>query len=114
MQLHLVNRQILEADRGVLAWYRTSEASRRLDRIPGIGPLIATALVACGFTFRNTAVVDAGNAAWLVREHRSDDTPFVRVEFISHDSCSDCWGAGNHTFGVGVKANVTGLIYFAN
>jgi transposase len=46
MQLHLVNRQILEADRRVLAWHRTSEASRRLDRIPGIGPLIATALVA--------------------------------------------------------------------
>src|SRR4029453_15081900 len=45
MKLHLVNRQILEADRQVLAWHRTSEASRRLDRISGIGPLIATALV---------------------------------------------------------------------
>jgi transposase len=46
MQLQLVNRRILEADRRVLAWHRSNEANRRLDRIPGIGPLIATALVA--------------------------------------------------------------------
>ena len=30
----------------ILAWHRMSEVSRRLDDIPGIGPLIATALVA--------------------------------------------------------------------
>jgi transposase len=45
-QLHLVKRQILEADRRVLAWHRTSRTSKRLEAIPGVGPLIATALVA--------------------------------------------------------------------
>lgn len=45
-QLELVPQQILEADRRVLAWHRTSEASLRLDDIPGVGPLIASALVA--------------------------------------------------------------------
>ena len=45
-QLQLVKRQILEADRRVLAWHRSSEMSRRLEAIPGVGPLIATALVA--------------------------------------------------------------------
>jgi len=45
-QLVLVKRQILEADRRVLAWHRTSKTSRRLEAIPGVGPLIATALVA--------------------------------------------------------------------
>ena len=45
-QLHLVKRQILEADRRVLAWHRSSEMSKRLEAIPGVGPLIATALVA--------------------------------------------------------------------
>jgi transposase len=45
-QLALVKRQILEADRRILAWHRASEMSRRLDDIPGVGPLIATALVA--------------------------------------------------------------------
>jgi transposase len=45
-QLETVKRQILEADRRVLAWHRMSEVSQRLDDIPGVGPLIATALVA--------------------------------------------------------------------
>ena len=46
MQLQLVKRQILEADRRVLAWHRASKTSKRLEAIPGVGPLIATALVA--------------------------------------------------------------------
>ena len=45
-QLVLAKQQILEADRRILAWHRASELSRRLDEIPGVGPLIATALVA--------------------------------------------------------------------
>ena len=45
-QLETVKRQVLEADRRVLAWHRSSEVSQRLDDIPGVGPLIATALVA--------------------------------------------------------------------
>ena len=45
-QLEMVKRQILEADRRVLAWHRRSETSKRLAAIPGVGPLIASALVA--------------------------------------------------------------------
>ena len=45
-QLVLVKRQILEADRRVLAWHRTSKTSKRLEAIPGVGPLIASALIA--------------------------------------------------------------------
>jgi transposase len=45
-QLEMVRQQILEADRRILAWHRASEVSQRLDDIPGVGPLIATALVA--------------------------------------------------------------------
>ena len=45
-QLVLVKRQILDADRRILAWHRSSELSLRLDEIPGVGPLIATAMVA--------------------------------------------------------------------
>ena len=45
-QLELVKRQILEADRRVRAWHRTSKTSKRLEAIPGVGPLVATALVA--------------------------------------------------------------------
>jgi transposase len=45
-QLEAVKLKILDADRRILAWHRSSELSRRLDDIPGVGPLIATALVA--------------------------------------------------------------------
>jgi len=45
-QLELVKSQILDADRRILAWHRSSEVSLRLDDIPGVGPLIATAMVA--------------------------------------------------------------------
>ena len=30
----------------IRAWHRSSEVSRRLDQIPGVGPMLATALVA--------------------------------------------------------------------
>jgi transposase len=45
-QLEMIKRQILDADRRVLAWHRASETSKRLEAIPGVGPLIASALVA--------------------------------------------------------------------
>src|SRR5271169_790216 len=38
--------EIGSIDRGILAWHRSCEASRRLEEIPGIGPIVATALVA--------------------------------------------------------------------
>lgn len=45
-QLDLVKRQILEADRRILAWHRQSSTSKRLEAIPSVGSLIASALVA--------------------------------------------------------------------
>jgi transposase len=45
-QLDLMRRQILEADRRMLAWHRKNSMSKRLEAIPGIGPLGASALVA--------------------------------------------------------------------
>jgi transposase len=45
-QLRVLKAQILEFDRMIMACHRSSEASRRLDDIPGIGPALATALVA--------------------------------------------------------------------
>jgi transposase len=45
-QLRALKAQILEFDHRILAWHRSNETSRRLDAIPGIGPALATALVA--------------------------------------------------------------------
>ena len=46
VQLQALKAQILELDRRITAWHRSSEVSRRLDEVPGIGPALATALVA--------------------------------------------------------------------
>jgi transposase len=45
-QLQTLKTQILQFDRMITVWHRSSEASRRLDEIPGVGPVLATALVA--------------------------------------------------------------------
>jgi transposase len=45
-QLRMLKTQILEFDRRIMAWHRSNETSKRLDEIPGVGPALATALVA--------------------------------------------------------------------
>ena len=45
-QLRMLKAKILEFDRMINAWHRSNETSKRLDEIPGVGPALATALVA--------------------------------------------------------------------
>ena len=45
-QLQQLRMQILAFDRHINAWHRANEISRRLDELPGVGPALATALVA--------------------------------------------------------------------
>jgi len=45
-QLQALKAQILKFDRQIRAWHRSNETSKRLDEIPGVGPALATALVA--------------------------------------------------------------------
>jgi transposase len=45
-QLQALKAQILPFDRRIMEWHRSNETSKRLDAIPGVGPALATALVA--------------------------------------------------------------------
>src|SRR3974377_1214096 len=45
-QLRALKAQILEFDRQIMIWNRSHETSKRLDEVPGVGPALATALVA--------------------------------------------------------------------
>jgi len=45
-QLRALKAQILEFDRRIIVWHRSSATSKRLDAIPGVGPALATAPVA--------------------------------------------------------------------
>ena len=63
-QLDEVAQRIAEVDARIMAWHKTNPVSRRLVTIPGIGPLIATAIAA---TVPDPDVFRGGRefAAWL-------------------------------------------------
>jgi transposase len=72
-QLRVLKKQILEFDRMINAWHRSSETSKRLDKIPGVGPALATALVA---SVANPRAFRSGRdfSAWIglvPRQHSS-------------------------------------------
>ncbi len=45
-QLRALKAQILEFDRRIIAWHRSNATSKRLDEAPGVGPVLATAVIA--------------------------------------------------------------------
>ncbi len=62
--LKALHVQVAEIEARIKAWYRSSESSRRLEKVSGIGPLTASALAA---TLGNARNFDNGRqlAAWL-------------------------------------------------
>ena len=75
--LKLLQQQADEIEVQIKAWHRSDEASQRLAKVPGIGPLTATALVAAVGNAKN---FDNGRqlAAWLglvPRQHSSGGKP---------------------------------------
>ena len=63
-QLDLINKQILESDRRIIANARSTDVGRRLMEIPGVGPVLASAVVA---TVADPGVFKSGRnlAAWV-------------------------------------------------
>jgi transposase len=45
-QYAVVRAEIVAIEKRIHAWHRSSEESRRLEEIPGVGLIVATALVA--------------------------------------------------------------------
>src|SRR6201982_742587 len=63
-QYAVVRAQIVAIEKRIHAWHRSSEESRRLEELPGVGPIIATALVAEGGA-RNVFLSGRSLAAWI-------------------------------------------------
>jgi transposase len=63
-QLRDAQRRIADLDRRILNWHRSNTASRRLETIPGVGPITASAIVA---TITDPSLFRSGRqlAAWL-------------------------------------------------
>jgi transposase len=45
-QYAAIRAEIVAIEKGIHAWHRSCEESRRLEEIPGVGPIVATALLA--------------------------------------------------------------------
>jgi transposase len=72
-----LDRQVAEMEGQIKAWHHASDLSRKLEKIPGIGPITASALVA---TLGDAKSFDNGRqvAAWLglvPRQHSSGGKP---------------------------------------
>ncbi len=63
-QLREVHERVGEMDRQIHAWHRSNELSRRLETIPGIGPITASAITA---TVTDASLFKSGRqlAAWI-------------------------------------------------
>ena len=59
-----LNRQVIELEVQIKAWHRANPASCKLEKIPGIGPITASALVASIWDARRFAN-GRQVAAWL-------------------------------------------------
>ncbi|KVU25761.1 MULTISPECIES: IS110 family transposase [Burkholderia cepacia complex] len=71
--LKVLHQQVTEIDVQIKAWHRNSDLAKKLEKIPGIGPVTATALVA---TIGDAKHFENGRqlAAWLglvPRQHSS-------------------------------------------
>ena len=81
LRVHLVelDRQVQELEKQINIWHRSNEDSLRLEKIPGFGPLTASALVASlgdAKSFKNGREL----AAWLglvPRQHSSGGKPLL-------------------------------------
>jgi transposase len=72
-QIDELEKRITQIDAEILAWHRASKMSQRLAKIPGVGPLIASAIVA---TVADPSVFRSGRefSAWLGLVPRQNST----------------------------------------
>lgn len=73
-QLKELDRQVVELERQIKVWHRANEFSSKLEKVPGIGPITASALVATVGDARNSKN-GRQLATWLGlmrRQHSTD------------------------------------------
>ncbi|MGO8433432.1 transposase, partial [Rhizobium johnstonii] len=69
--LREVHEEVSETDRQIHAWHRSNKLSRRLETIPGIGPITASAIAAI---VTDASLCKSGRqwAAWIGRVPRQN------------------------------------------
>ena len=96
--LQELDQQVRELEREILAWHRNSDLSRKLEQIPGIGPLAATALVASIADAKSFDLARTGTSTKLERRkaHLTGDKQTGR-RVSTHPA--DPWSALGHPRG---------------
>ena len=89
-----LDRQVDELEAQIKAWHRSSELSRKLEKIPGIGPLGASALVASiadakSFDNGRQAVGLARTGAATALQRRQADTCWGSASAVTF-TCARC------------------------
>jgi transposase len=89
-QIAVLQNEIAEIDGRILIWHRSSEVSQRLAGMPGVGPIVASAIAAgvpdasvfrCGREFAAWLGLvpkqsGTGRKTWLGRIYRETACPF--------------------------------------
>jgi len=95
-QYNAIGAEIGSIDKNILAWHRSCEASRRLAEIPGIGPIVATALVAEISDWR-TFSSGRNLAAWIglvPKQHTTGGKDSLAASpSRAIDTCDGCWSS---------------------
>jgi len=80
-------------EKRIHAWHRSCEESRRLEEIPGVGPIVATALIAeavIGRRSRRAAVSQHGSAWFLSNIQPAARRGSVEYQSRAIDICAGC------------------------
>jgi transposase len=89
----VVRAEIVAIEKRIHAWHRSSEESRRLEEIPGVGPIVVTGLVAEIEIGKSSlrAAVSLRESAWCrdsIRPGAKRDSAASRSKAI--DICAGC------------------------
>lgn len=87
------NEQVLETDRLIRANARSTEVGRRLMEIPGVGPLLASALVgtiADPGALRPAAISRRGSASFRSRTPAAAKSGWAGSPSRATDTCARC------------------------
>ena len=92
-QLRALKAQLLEFDRRIIVWHRSNATSKRQDAIPGVGPALATALVASiadPRAFRSGGISQPGLGLYLNRTRAGVRTSLAILASKAIATCAAC------------------------
>ncbi|SDK87214.1 hypothetical protein SAMN04488026_105714 [Aliiruegeria lutimaris] len=89
--------EVGKIERQLMAWHRQNQASQRLETIPGVGIITATALAASLRIRPYSDLADSLRPGWGSchgRTRRAARTGWGACQRWGMGTCVDCWSSG--------------------